>query len=230
MSKDLTTHKPQDFGLASFYDLLSSRPHIPGEQPGGFDALRSGLLASLTPATPYECVVAESIVAIEWELLQRRRMRDATLRGKLREAITTSAMSIAQSLHDADVQDARKDAWDAFSDPENEEIEWEDPHPFDRDAAEERVAELADGILSNDPLSQADAHQALTDLGVPLLNLMGNAYADGNGLASRHEAKVQELERRRREVMRDFHSIQKARPIDHVTHGGDISEAELVAP
>jgi hypothetical protein len=135
MSKDLTTPKPQDFGLASFSDLLSSRPPIPGEQPGGFDALRA-----------------------------------------------------------------------------------------------ERVAELADCILSNDPLSQADAHHALTELGVPLLNMMGSAYAETHDPASRHDAKVQELERRRREVMRDYAALQRARPIDHAQTDADTEDAEIVQP
>jgi hypothetical protein len=59
---------------------------------------------------------------------------------------------------------------------------------------------------------------------------MGDAYAEHYGPGQRHDAKAQELERRRREVMRDYATIQKARPIDHVKAAGDVEDAVLVSP
>jgi hypothetical protein len=230
MSKDLTTPNPRDFGLASFADLLSSRPPIPGEEPGGFQALRGGLLSSLAPMTPYECVVAESLVAIEWELHQRRRLREHALRKNLSEAITRAAMRRAEAIHDGAVADTVDAAWDAHVEAGGDEDDWEEPHPFDRQAASERVAALVEGALSRDAGRQAEAQRALTDLGVPLLDLMGEAYAETHGQATRHDAKAQELERRRREVMRDYAALQRVRPIDHAQTAGDIEDAELVQP
>ena len=230
MSKDLTPPDPRDFGLASFADLLSTRPPIPGEVPGGFDAFRAGLLASLTPMTPYECVVAENLVAIEWELFQRRRMREAVLRKNLREAITKTAMRRAEEGHDDATEQAIDDAWDAHVAAGGDEEDWENPFPFDRDAARERVDAITEGILSNDLDEQSEAHQALTEMGVFLADLMGDAYAEAHGRGQRHDAKTQELERRRREVMRDYAAIQKARPIDHAKTTSDIEDAELVQP
>lgn len=229
MPKALTHPNPQDFGLASFADLLSSRAPIPGEEPQSFATFRSGLLASLTPATAYECVVAENLVAIEWELFQRRRMREASLRKTIGEAITKSAMSCARAIHNAEVNEARDEHWDEFIAAGGDREDWDDPFPFDYDAAEERVAKLVDDVLSIDAATQAAAHQALTEMGVDLLSLMGAAYADTFGEALRHDAKTQELERRRREVRRDYDTIQRARPIDQEVDRGDIPDAEVVS-
>jgi hypothetical protein len=230
MSKDLTTPNPRDFGLASFADLLSSRPPVPGEEPGGFQTLRGGLLASLTPMTPYECVVAESLIAIEWELHQRRRLREHALRKHLTAAITKAAMRRIEALHDDAVEDALDAAWEAHVEAGGDEDDWVDPYPFDRQAASDQVASLVEGILAPDAAQQAETQRALTDLGVPLLDLMGEAYAETHGQATRHDAKAQELERRRREVMRDYAALQRVRPIDHAGSDGDIEDAELVQP
>jgi hypothetical protein len=230
MSKDLTTPDPRDFGLASFTDLLSSRPPIPGEEPGGFQAFRGGLLASLTPMTPYECVVAESLTAIEWELHQRRRLREHALRKNLSEAITKAAIRRIEAIHDDAVEDALDAAWETHVEAGGDEDDWEDPYPFDRMAASERVASLVEGILAPDAGQQAEAQRALAELGVPLLDLMGEAYAETHGQATRHDAKAQELERRRREVLRDYAALQRARPIDHAKTAGDVEDAEIVQP
>lgn len=230
MSKDLTQPTPSDFGLASFADLLSTRPPIPGEVPGGFDAFRDGLLASLTPLTPYECVVAENLVAIEWELFQRRRMREVVLRKELRKSISKAAMDRASAIHDAAFDPGRDAHWEALTAAGGGERDWKDPHPFDRKAAEARIHTLTDGALSNDLREQAAAYQALTEMGVSLADLMGDAYAEAHGPGQRHDAKSQELERRRREVIRDYAAVQKARPIDHVETAGDIEDAVLVSP
>jgi len=230
MSKDLTTPDPRDFGLASFADLLSSRPPIPGEEPGGFHTLRQGLLKSLAPMTPYERVVAESLIAIEWALHQRRRLREHALRKNLSEAVTKAAMRRIESIHDDAVEDALDAAWEAHVEAGGDQEDWENPFPFDRNAARERVNALTEGALSSDPQEQADAYKALTEMGVSLADLMGDAYAEAHGPGQRHDAKIQELERRRREVMRDYTAVQKARPIDHAKAADNIEDAVLVLP
>lgn len=230
MSNNVTKHDPRDFGLTRFGDLLSSRPPIAGEDPGSFDAFRLGILSSLTPLTPYECVVAESLVAIEWELLQRRRMREADLRKTIRSKIINTAMNLAEKLHDAEYDGARDSHWDAFISDGGDEDEWEDPHPFDTAAVSARIEALAEGTLSTSYVEQGDACRALHEMGVALSDLMGDAYAATSGTAPTHDAKVQELERRRREVKRDFDAIQKARPIRGGGGEDDIQDAEVVSP
>jgi hypothetical protein len=79
MNKKLKTPDPRDFNLESFGDLVSDKLSIVGEEAGAFEVFRAGMLASLAPMTPYECVIAENLIAIEWELFQQRRMREASL-------------------------------------------------------------------------------------------------------------------------------------------------------
>ena len=84
MSQDLPSTPPTAFGLERFADLLPARDPIPGEDPGSFETFHAAMMASLVPFTPYECVIGENLVAIEWELAQHRRMRDAGLRDIIR--------------------------------------------------------------------------------------------------------------------------------------------------
>src|SRR6056297_2140413 len=108
MPQDLPITPPTAFGLKSFADLLPTRDPIPGEDPGSFQTFHAAMMASLGPATPHECVIAENLVAIEWELAQHRRMRDAGLRNIMRQAICNAVVRQKDAEHDA-MLDA---AWD----------------------------------------------------------------------------------------------------------------------
>lgn len=78
---------PLDFGLASFADVLPKRDTIPGEEAGSFAVFQAQLMRTLTPFTPYEFVVAENLISIEWEILQHRKMRERCLRNLLGKEI-----------------------------------------------------------------------------------------------------------------------------------------------
>jgi len=95
--KPVSVPDPGRFNLTSFADILPCREPIIGEDAGSYPVFHAGLTQSLAPATPYEAVVAESLICIEWELLQHRRMRDASLLETIREQIC-KAVVIAQEL------------------------------------------------------------------------------------------------------------------------------------
>jgi hypothetical protein len=78
---------PLDFGLTSFADILPKRDTIPGEEAGSFAVFQAQLMRTLTPFTPYEFVVAENLISIEWEILQHRKMRERCLRNLLGKEI-----------------------------------------------------------------------------------------------------------------------------------------------
>jgi hypothetical protein len=78
---------PLDFGLTSFADVLPKRDTIPGEKAGSFAVFQAQLMRTLTPFTPYEFVVAENLISIEWEILQHRKMRERCLRNLLGKEI-----------------------------------------------------------------------------------------------------------------------------------------------
>src|SRR6056297_2734911 len=131
MTQDLPTTSPTAFGLDGFADLLPVRDWIPGEDPGSFETFHAAMMASLGPATPYECVIAENLVAIEWELGQHRRMRDAGLRDIIRKVICNAVVRQKDAEHDAVLDED----WERHVEAGGDEDDWE-PSRFDRNAAE----------------------------------------------------------------------------------------------
>jgi hypothetical protein len=204
MSRDLTPPDPKRFGFASFADLLPKRAPILGEEPEGFEAFRDGLRGALAPLTAYECVLAENLIAIEWELLQQRRMRDASLRQTLRVSIAEAVVAVEQSRQGKTAR------------------------AVDDVAARAKAEALAERAVSNDPEVQAAAQAELVELGLLPIELMSGAYGKPHGPAQRHDDKVQELERRRRQVKQDYDALQRARPIDARAGRADVDEAEVV--
>jgi len=209
MAQDLTITPPSAFGLAHFADLLPVRDPIVGEEPGSFEGFRSGLMASLVPATPYECVVAENLVSIEWELLQQQRMRDAGLRGAIRRSIREAVVEKMKAKHEADLDEAW-DRHEAAGLPDEEFVET----PFDREGAEDAGDALAARGMSRDPEEEASACEEVTALGMDPLEVMAAAYRTAGSPVTHHDAKLRELEVRRREVKRDFDGLQRARPVE----------------
>lgn len=101
MPKKLTPPDPARFGLARFADILPAREHIIGEDPGSFEGFREGMMTSLMPLTPYEGVIAENLIAIEWELIQHRRMRDMGLRNIIRDTICEAVVARERAAYEA---------------------------------------------------------------------------------------------------------------------------------
>ncbi len=146
MSNDLTPPDPTRFGLTSFADLLPARDHIVGEDPGSFDGFHDGMMRSLIPSTPYECVVAENLIAIEWKLVQHRRMRDVGLRQSIRENIQAAVINRQESHCDSRLDTA----WDAHVAVGGSEDDWKPPFDFDQDAAVAEGEDLAKRAVSKD--------------------------------------------------------------------------------
>lgn len=209
MPQDLPTTSPTAFGLESFVNLLPTRDPIPGEDPGSFETFHAAMMASLGPATPYECVIAENLVAIEWELAQHRRMRDAGLRDIIRRSISKAVVRLKDAVHDA----ALDAAWERHVEAGGDEDDWE-PAPFDRDAAEATGEDLAVRAMSRDPDAQASAYEEVRALGMEPVEIMGEAYRSRDWSVIHHDQKLRELEGRRREVKRDFDALQRTRPVE----------------
>ena len=210
MTTDLTPPDPARFDLSSFADLLPKRAPIVGEDAGSFEGFHAGMMHSLRPMTPYEGVIAENLIAIEWELLQHRRMRDAGLRQVVRDRVTKAVYKREGAARD----DMRQEAWDEHVEKGGTEDDWEDPCPDDEDAQWELVQTLVQNAVSRDPDTFLAASAEIASMGIDLVSLMGEAYRSYEHSVTRHEDKMPELERRRREVMRDFEALRKARPVE----------------
>jgi uncharacterized protein YjiS (DUF1127 family) len=117
--------------------------------------------------------------------------------------------------------DARGGA--APHEPDFDEVTWEDPGAFDEDQAWKEAASFAKRLISRDPARQTRAYTQLDDLGMSATELMSEAYRDAldpdkqhPDAAERHDMKIHELERRWREVKRDFDHLQQSRPKESV--------------
>ncbi|MEY8118866.1 hypothetical protein AB9F26_11435 [Falsihalocynthiibacter sp. BN13B15] len=216
MPNDLIPNDPARFGLARFADLLPAREHIVGEDPGSFDGFHEAMMQALAPLTPYEGVIAENLIAIEWELIQHRRMRDAGLRAAIRDAVIKAVIATGRADHEA-LLDAH---FDKHTEAGGTQDDWEEPFSFDTEAAKASGAELAAQAISKDPAELTAASKEIEAMGQNVVELMGGAYRTSGVQVRHHDQKGQELERRRREVKRDFDALQKARPV--------VAEAEVI--
>ena len=63
-------------------DLTPTLSLLPGEDEADFEALRTGLLRDLAPSSPYEQVLAQNLVDLEWEFYRYRKLRNDILRKK----------------------------------------------------------------------------------------------------------------------------------------------------
>ena len=211
MTEDIQLADPKAFGLSEFRDLLApGEKHIVGEEPGSYDAIREGLIRSLAPLTPYECVMAENLVAIEWELIQRRSLRTNELRNSARDKLQPA---ICSALH-SKFSTAMDEAWEAHVADGGGEDDWEEPEELGYRARDALASDLCDRAMSNDLNNQQAAYKEVRDLGVNPIDAMGHAYTDWQNDADKHQKAIEALEKRRREVMRDFASLQAARPIE----------------
>jgi len=210
MPNDITSPNPTRFNLTSFADLLPSRAPIIGEDPGSFEGFHTGMMQSLIPLTPYECVIAENLIAIEWELLQHRRMRDAGLRRLVRKHVSKAVVKREDAAYDKEIDEA----WEAHEEQGGTEDDWEEPFSFDRAAARQAGQTLAQNAVSRDPDVFQAACAEIESLGLDVLDLMSEAYRSYESSVKAHENKFPDLERRRRDVMRDFEALQKARPLE----------------
>lgn len=203
MTKAVSKPDPARFNLASFAELLPRRSAMVGEDPETFKGFRAGLLKSLAPATPYESVIAENLVEIEWELIQQRRMRQALLSRKNREVIVEA---FVQASREAREHDAKKKKWD-------------------EDEALAAGQDLADRAVSGDPKVREQALAHISSLGMDPVEIMSLVYRTTGGINEFHNQEIKNLERRRNHVRREYTDLQKSRPDEE-----DIIDAEVVEP
>ncbi len=210
MAKKTKLPEPGHFGLTRFADLLPIREQIVGEDAGSFEGFRAEMTRALAPWTPYESVIAENLVSIEWKLIQHRRMRDTGLRSIIRDAILKAVVARERLAH-AEIVEEEFGAHIAAGGTRDN---WDSAPSFDREAAQEVGIALAARAVSFDLAERGLANEEIEAMGLEVIDLMGEAYRTSSAQVRHHEFKSLELERRRREVKRDFDDLQKNRPLE----------------
>ena len=214
MPKDLKPTDPKQFGLTSFADLLAPRSSIPGQDPDTFEAVRAGIFASLAPVTPYECLIAENLVAIDWELLQHRRMRGDLLRQSVVSDVTKAAIDFKWKEYEVHWNAD----WKRHEEAGGTEDTWTEPPEFDEDAAVKGSSELLANAQASDPTTRAEALHQIQAMGINLSDVLSQAHLGAEfgpqARAARLADEIVALEKRRREVLRDYAALTKIRPIE----------------
>lgn len=145
---------------------------------------------------------------------------NAGLRRVIRNSIRNAVIRRERVNH----QVALEEAFDAHVSRGGSSYNWEEPFSFNEDSAEEKADALASKAEPSRPQEFAAARAEIEELGLTPVELMGDAYQSSSRIVSKHEEKLQELERRRREVQRDFDALQKARPAAPDTIDGEAIE------
>lgn len=206
MPDDLARSNPADFGLTSFRDLLPKRAPFPGEHVTLFAPFRQQLLEALEPVTPYECVLADGIVELEWELQQHRRMRDAAIR-KVLAGLIRDAWRKVLSLRHEDVLDAEWEEWIKAGKKEAEFVS----RPIDKEQADFEALQMSQRAVADDVEVAAAAHAECAAAGISLISLLSDAHTGHKPEYRFHEEKLIDLENRRRRLMADYRGLQDNR-------------------
>ena len=130
------------------------------------------------------------------------------------QLVSNHVYAAVAKREDAAYDKAFDDAWEAHEAQGGTEDDWEEPLSFDWRAARQAGQTLAQNAVSRDPDVFQAACAEIESLGLDVLDLMSEAYRSYEGSVKAHENKLPDLERRRREVMRDFEALQKARPLE----------------
>lgn len=214
MATAISKLDPQAYNLESFRDLLDTRQRIIGEDPGSYESFHAGMMQSLAPAVPYEYVIAENLIAIERELQQHQRMRDANLRALTRQAVVAAIFKSHKETHETYWGEHWDEESEKHTDAGLSEWEWEEKISFDEPAAWAEGEALARDLVSEDHEAQVKACEKITAHGMDPVLVMSEAYRTSDTAVTHHDMKITDLERRRRDVKRDYDLLQNNRPVD----------------
>lgn len=214
MPDDLPTSAPRAFGLSSFAELLAPRDPVLGEDPGTYEAVHAGLMATLSPLSPYECLIAENLISIEWELVQHRKLRDDLHRREVMSKVFEALVGIKREEHEwQNDQD-----WKEHVKRGGTEDDWDGEPEFDLSSAEEFAGDLVDRATSIHMSERFQAWAEMQELDANFTEISSAAYFPKNyqlkDQLAKHDASIAALEKRRREVMRDYETLQRVRPIE----------------
>jgi hypothetical protein len=159
-----------------------SRPRIFAlEEADDFSALRAAHIRELAPRTPYEQSLAEALVGYEWEMARMSRFRDSAMMVMYRRLALRTLKSGDPAAHSFD------------------DIATDDDH------------RLAEALLQADLETRLSAEREFLErTGWEPGDLQALAYAQASGV-SMFEARIADLERRRRVLRDDYARLQATR-------------------
>lgn len=80
-------------------DLLPRIKLLPGEDVAVYEGLRQALMAELVPGTPYETILVQNLITLEWEGMRHRNLKDGLILAEYRnQAMPVFQREKAKSL------------------------------------------------------------------------------------------------------------------------------------
>lgn len=199
-------------GITNFAELVARRPAIFGEDPGSYEMFQAQLIQTLAPVDQYEYALAAEIVDISWEIIQARHVKTTQMRITLTDKIFKAVQD-----HCKEEYGKQFDAeWEAHEAAGGDEDSFEAKVKFDPGTWSEQADDLAERATTLDKVTATQAHAELVALGIDPSVILYEAYFDPStrNKLDRLEERQKILERRRRELERDFRRLQDRRPIE----------------
>lgn len=212
MTEQTQNHTLSTIGMFSFAELVAKRPAIFGEDPGGYQMFHASLLRNFAPQDSYELVLADELVQLCWQINQTRHLETTHMRRNIREQIYTA---VTENL--TDTYDAQWDAeWDAHIEAGRSEHTFNPSTKRTPDEWAERAEDLAARATSLDTDRANQAHLELSAMGIDASTITYAAFFEPGTThrLDRLEERQHTLERRRRELQRDYERLQERRPIE----------------
>lgn len=120
-------------GADEILELLPGMTFLPGEDEMTYEGLKHAFSLDLTPQTPYEKVLVQNLLTLEWEAIRHRTLRDSLILAEYRDqAMGVFQEGKAGKVRLADLSEEAEDAAFALVNPD----------PEIRQGAEKKLAEF----------------------------------------------------------------------------------------
>jgi hypothetical protein len=169
--------------------------------------------------TAHECVLAENIITLEWEISQLTRAMRASVRRGVEQDIRRHIIHIHQAAYDAEIGKLRKEHQAASGQSFDFNLilrdQFEVPYEFDRMPAETEAEDLIQRLYSKEPETKKCAHYDLSVSFKHAEDILADQYKRGN-IFQMHSDRIATLEERRRDLKKDYDRLQKFTPIEAI--------------
>ncbi|MDG2404135.1 MAG: hypothetical protein P8M25_04000, partial [Paracoccaceae bacterium] len=190
-----------------------------GETDGSFETFHEHLLQSLIPMTAHERVLAENIITVEWEISQLTCAMRASVRRGVEQDIQSQIINKHRGIYNAEMDKLRKEhqavrgqSFDvnlSFGD------QFEVPYGFDPMPAETEPENLIQRLYSKEPEIRKQANDDLSVTFKHAEDILADQYKNGETFQT-HSDRIATLEERRRDLKKDYDSLQQFRPIEGI--------------
>lgn len=154
---------------------------LPDEDPKAFSELKASLLEELSPQTALERIIANDILNVVWDIDRHRRLMAATIRTAFFEQAEGAFVNGKPGRLSASY--------------------------YTRDG----LTQFTEGLRSKDEEERSKAEAILDAKSVSKAEIAAAAFISRESPVAYHEARIADLERRRRHLMNEYETLKERR-------------------